>query len=550
MRRAGVKLLRAGLYRASVQENAMRGPGGIDFTLGAPLSDVPEGGVLQGRVGDQSVLAFREGGEVSVVSAKCTHYGAPLAKGLVGDGVVRCPWHHACFDLRTGEALRAPAFDSLNTWQVEVAGDWFFVREPHPQRHLAKPMPRQGEPKRIVIVGGGAAAFAAAEMLRRLGFGGALTMLSADAAPPCDRPNLSKDYLAGTAAEEWISLKSDNFYAEHAIELKLGAEVTAIDLEKRDAITVSGERHGFDALLLATGAEPVRLSSPGFDLPNVYTLRSLADARAITAAAERAKTVAVIGASFIGLEVAASLRARGLDVHVIAPDAVPMERVLGRQIGAYIRNLHEAHGVRFHLRQKAERFDGRRLALSNGRSLDADFVVLGVGVRPRADLALSAGLAVDNGIIVDRYFETSAKGVFAAGDVARYPDPRSSELIRVEHWVAAERQGQAAASNLLGAETPFSGVPYFWSNHYGHAIRYAGHAPDWDAVDIDGTAAAGDCTFLYYLDRRLLAACSIGRDLENLKLERLIEQDCEGALADLMRRRSTQGMESASAGER
>jgi apoptosis-inducing factor 3 len=522
---------------------------GPDFALGAPLSDVPDGGVLQGRVGDQSVLAFRDGAAISVVSAKCTHYGAPLAKGLIGDGGVRCPWHHACFDLRTGVALGAPAFDPLDTWRVEIAGDRFFAREPL-ARQPATQTRRPGEPGRITIVGGGAAGFAAAEMLRRLGFGGALTMLSADAASPCDRPNLSKDYLAGTAPEEWIPLKGDDFYAEHAIELKLNAEVTAIDLEKRETVMASGERHAFDALLLATGAEPVRLSSPGFDLPNVYTLRSLADARAIIAAAEGARAVAVIGASFIGLEVAASLRARGLDVHVVAPDATPMERVLGRQIGAYVRTLHEAHGVRFHLRQKAERFDGRRLTLSNGRSLDADFVVLGVGVRPRTDLAAAAGLAVDNGVIVDRHFETSAKGVFAAGDVARYPDPRTGKLIRVEHWVAAERQGQAVAANLLGRQTPFSGVPFFWSNHYGHAIRYVGHAPDWDAVDIDGSAASGDCTFLYYSGRRLLAACSIGRDLENLKFERMIERDSDHAVADLSERAARPGMENAAAGER
>jgi NADPH-dependent 2,4-dienoyl-CoA reductase/sulfur reductase-like enzyme len=294
----------------------------------------------------------------------------------------------------------------------------------------------------------------------------------------------------------------------------------------------------------------VRLSGSGFDLPNVLTLRSLADARAIIAAAESAKTVAVIGASFIGLEVAASLRARGLEVDVIAPDAVPMERVLGRQIGAYVRALHEAHGVRFHLRQRAEAFDGRRLALSNGRSIDVDFVVLGVGVRPRTELALSAGLAVDDGVVVDHYFETSAKGVFAAGDIARYIEPRTGEPIRVEHWVAAERQGQAVAANMLGAQTPFSGVPFFWSNHYGHSIRYVGHATDWDAVEIDGSAAEGDCNFLFYMGRRLLAVCSIGRDLESLKFERLIEQDADGAVVDRLRRAATLGRESVGAGER
>jgi NADPH-dependent 2,4-dienoyl-CoA reductase/sulfur reductase-like enzyme len=297
-----------------------------------------------------------------------------------------------------------------------------------------------------------------------------------------------------------------------------------IDTRVRELISASGERYGFDALLLATGAEPVRLSGLGFSLPNVLTLRSVDDARAIIAAATKAKKVAVIGASFIGLEVAASMRTRGLEVQIIAPESVPMERVLGRDLGLFVRALHEQHGARFHLGRTAKHFDGRRLTLAGGDELDVDFVVLGVGVKPRTALAASAGITVDHGVIVDRHLETNVKGIFAAGDIARYRDGRTGELIRVEHWVVAERQGQVAAANLLGRRETFDAPPFFWSNHYGHAIRYVGHAPAWDAVEIDGSAAAGDCTARYYRDGNLLAAASIGRDFENLQFERIIER--------------------------
>jgi NADPH-dependent 2,4-dienoyl-CoA reductase/sulfur reductase-like enzyme len=375
-------------------------------------------------------------------------------------------------------------------------------------------------PDRIVIVGGGAAGFAAAEMLRRRGFAGGLTMISADAAAPYDRPNLSKDYLAGTAPEEWMPLRGPEFYAAQRIDLRLNAQVTSLDTAAKAVTTASGERFSFDALLLATGAEPIRLSTPGFELPNVFTLRSMADSRAIAAAAEAAKSVAVIGGSFIGLEVAAALRHRGLTVHVVAPESVLMEKVMGRDIGAWVLALHQKHGVNFHLGETGTRFDGRRLELSGGGILEADFLVVGVGVRPRFDLATAAGLAVDKGVVVDAFLETSVRGVYAAGDIARYPDPRSGELIRVEHWVAAERQGQAAALNMMGERAPLAAVPFFWSHHYDRAIQYVGHASGGEVAETDGSIAGGHATVRFMREGRLVAAASIGQHTENLEAER------------------------------
>jgi len=498
-----------------------------DFGAGIAIGDLKDGGMLLGRVGGDDVVLARAGDDLFAVGAHCTHYHGPLVDGLVVGDTVRCPWHHACFSLRSGEAIRAPALDPIACWRVERQGGTAFVREklPEPRRSPAVSTRATKPPSSVIIVGGGGAGLAAADMLRREGYDGPITMISADDSPPCDRPNLSKDYLAGKAQDDWIPLRPPEFYTERRIELLLGSRVSSIDVGARQVLLDGGPPRTFGALLLATGADPVRLPIPGADGAQVHYLRSFGDSRALVDKARGAKHVVVVGASFIGLEVSASLRGRGIDVDVVAPNRVPLERVMGPEVGRLIQTLHEAQGVVFHLGQTVARVDGRTVTLKGGTTLDANFVVMGVGVRPAIALAEQAGLTLDRGIAVNEYLETSVPGIFAAGDAARWPDRRSGERIRVEHWVVAERQGQAAARNMLGQRERFAAVPFFWSQHYDITINYVGHAEQWDAVHIDGTLDSHDCSVTYKRGDRRLAVATISRDRESLEAELAMERD-------------------------
>jgi len=493
-----------------------------DFRAGIALHELTDGAMVPGVVDGEEAILVRVDGKLHALGGLCTHYHAKLCDGLLTGTVLRCPMHHSQFDVRTGEALGAPALDALPCWRVEQVGDRAVVRE----RIVAAPStprPAAAPPQQFVIVGGGAAGLAAADMLRRHGFAGALTMVSAEADPPVDRPNLSKDFLAGSAQPDWMPLRSPDWYAERHIDLLLNKVVRSIDAKARKVWLGDGAALPFDALLLATGAEPVKLDVPGAAAGQVHTLRSFDDSRVIAAQAESAKRALVIGSSFIGLEVAASLVSRGIDVHVVAPEAMPMQRVLGPELGRFVRELHEAHGVVFHLGTTVKQVDGPLVTLADGTALQADLIVAGVGVRPRLSLAEQAGLAIDRGVSVDACLQTSVPGIFAAGDIARWPDPHTGQHIRVEHWVLAQRQGQVAALNMLGHGQRFDAVPFFWSQHYDVAIQYVGHAEQWDRIDIDGTPDARDCSARYTLAGKLLATVTIGRDRESLRAEHGLE---------------------------
>lgn len=516
-------------------------PSGPDLKKGIPFQEIPDGGMIGGHFDDKSVVIARQGAEVFAISGQCTHYGGPLAEGLVVGNTVRCPWHHACFDLRTGEAVCAPALNPVARWEVVREADTVRVANELPAPDGATPLgdrpQREADPQRVVIVGAGAAGNAAAEMLRREGYKGKVTLIGGDESVPYDRPNLSKDYLAGNAPEEWIPLRPPEFYEEHEIELIRAVSVTSIDANARSVHLSNGEQRTFDRLLLATGAEPVRLPIPGGSQSHVHYLRTLSDSRAIIAAAEKSKRAVVIGASFIGLEVAASLRSRGLPVDVVAPEKVPLERVLGGDIGRFIQNTHESEGVVFHFGRTSREITASAVILDDGSSIPADIVVVGVGVRPIIELAEKAGAAIDKGVITDEFLETSIPGIFAAGDIARYPDPRSGDNVRIEHWVVAERQGQTAARNMLGRKERFASVPFFWSNHYSTAISYVGHAEKWDEVLIDGSIDDGDFIVGYRLGEKILAVAASGREKSSLEAEVLMEREDWTSLAKMFEKK-------------
>jgi apoptosis-inducing factor 3 len=495
-------------------------PTGPDLERGVSLDQVVDGRPLLGHYAGDAVLLARIDGEVHAVGATCTHYGGPLAEGLVVGDTVRCPWHHACFSLRTGRMLRPPALAGLPRYRVVVEGDVARVTGPLGPE-ATTPGTLAGAPESILIIGGGAAGFAAALTLREEGYAGPVCMISSDTMAPYDRPNCSKDYLAGNAPEEWMPLRADAWYQEQGIELMLERSVQAIRPSEHRVVLDDGASRDYGALLVATGAEPIRLR--GAPEGRVRYLRTLADSRAIIAAAERARRAVVVGASFIGLEAAASLRSRGLEVTVVAPEHEPMERTLGAQLGSAIRRLHEGRGVAFRLGRSVTAVDDAGVALDDGGREDAELIVAGIGVRPRVALLEDAGADVANGVIVDAHLRTSLPDVYAAGDIASWP-AGVGRHIRVEHWVVAERQGRTAARNMLGADESFDAVPFFWSAHYDElTVNYVGHADRWDAVRLEGDPDARDCAATYLQEGRVAAVATIFRDAVNLRAELELE---------------------------
>jgi 3-phenylpropionate/trans-cinnamate dioxygenase ferredoxin reductase component len=365
----------------------------------------------------------------------------------------------------------------------------------------------------FVIVGASLAGAKAAETLRAEGFVERVVLIGAEDERPYERPPLSKDYLRGEAERETVYVHPEGFYAEHDIELRLGRTAVSLNVAGRELALDDGERLRYDRLLLATGAEPRRLSIPGGELDGVLYLRSVADCDALRGRLDRGGAVVVIGAGWIGAEVAASARQRGLDVTVIDPLTVPLERVLGTEVGAVYRDIHLDHGVQMLLGTSVEAFEGgtavERVRTSDGRELECDFVVVGVGVQPRTGLAAQAGLAVDNGILVDEHLQTGAPGVFAAGDVANAHHPFYGERIRVEHWANALHQGPVAARAMLGEPDVYDRLPYFFSDQYDVGMEYAGFARTWDRVIFRGDPATREFIAFWLSGNRVVAGMNV-----------------------------------------
>lgn len=491
-----------------------------DFANGIPLADLQEGRPLFGRVGDAAVYLLKTRTSVKAFSAQCSHLGGPLGEGIVTDRGVICPWHHACFDLRSGRAVKAPAFNPLEPYDVKVRNGKVAVQKRKIEPRTAGPAPRlAGTDRRaFVIVGGGAAGFAAADALRRAGYGDRIVMFSADSAPPYDRTLLTKDYLDGHFGDARLEI-AKGLFAKLEVDLELNADVEAIDPARKSLRLPGGRTHPYDKLLLATGSAPNRLDVPGAAGPNVHMLRTLSDCRHILAAAHGASRVVIVGGSFIGLEAAASLTSRGLSVTVVSPENHPMEQVLGRALSDLIIDTLKSKGVAFQLGCKPSAIGSRIVELDNQERVEADFVLVGIGVTPRTRLARSAGIKVNRGVVVDEYLCTSVPDIFAAGDIAIWPYQLSGHSIRVEHWVVAQRHGQVAAANMLGDKQPLRLVPFFWSKFFDLSIRYAGYARTWDTVAIEGDLENRDALLRFVGKGQDLAVATVGRDRDCLLAE-------------------------------
>jgi NADPH-dependent 2,4-dienoyl-CoA reductase/sulfur reductase-like enzyme/nitrite reductase/ring-hydroxylating ferredoxin subunit len=492
----------------------------------ANTSELRDGEMKEFSVDETRILLARVGDRFHAVSATCTHYGGPLAEGVLCGTRVMCPWHHAAFNVVNGDMEDPPALDALTSYDVRIDGERVLVTVPDGGSDRRTPAMVQGDPnidsRQFVIIGGGAAGYAAAQTLREEGFRGNVVMITREDRAPYDRPNLSKDYLNGHAEPEWMPLRPEEFFKEHDIQLLLNKEVTHVDTRSKRITFASGETMEYDAALVATGGAPVRLNIPGFGLKNVFLLRSFADADEIIEAASRSRRVVVVGASFIGMETAYSLRERGLEVTIVAPSKEPFETTLGAEVGALFRRIHESHGVQFKLRSSVRRFEGtgnvEAVTLDNGERIEADMVVVGVGVRPVTHFIEGVELDQNGGVIVDSQLR-AADGTYAAGDIATFVDSRTGERTRIEHWRTALQQGRTAARNMIGHGVAFDGVPFFWTHHFDIGLLYVGHATSWDKIIYRGDVSSREFLAFYIKNGRVLAAAGMNRDRDMAAIE-------------------------------
>jgi len=477
-------------------------------------ADLAEGGMRAVEAGGLKILIARVDGVCHAVAATCPHAGGPLDEGVLHKGVVICPWHKAAFRVATGERAEPPAVDDLRRFPVRVAEGRVRVVVDDDPDHERPALAVDGAAGCMVIVGAGAAGAVAAQTLREAGFAGRVVMIGREDRLPYDRTVLSKYALSGQEGGEKSPLQEAEFYRAHGIE-RLAREVGAIDATERTVTFADGTRLGYTAALVATGGVPRAPECPGAGLDGVFVLRTAADAEAIVEAAGGARRAVVIGAGFIAIEAAGSLRERGLDVAVVAPQRAPFERQLGTEIGNVFRRVHEQQGVVFHLGEEVVALEGngrvQRVRLKGGAALDADLVVAGLGVKPATGLLRGVGLRKDAGVDVDAQMCVT-DGLYAAGDIAAFPMRGDGDRVRVEHWRVAEQHGRIAALNMLGHAVAYDAVPYFWTNHYRKRLDYVGHAEAWDDVVVDGNLETPEFTAFYVRGGTVAAVAGWGRD--------------------------------------
>ena len=492
------------------------------------LSQLPTGHMHQVTVGEYDVLLANVKGAVYAVENKCSHYGAPLTKGAMCEHRVRCPWHHACFDLRTGEQLEAPGMDGLATFTVEVRGDDIYVSEQPTATNGPDRLPSVETASNghytYAVVGGGVAAAYAVEAIREHDAEGSILLVSGENLPPYDRTKVSKAYLQDAMPEQKLTLRSSDFYRRIGVDFRAGTRVQSVALDQKILTLGTGDTIQYDKVLLATGGTPRTLDVPGADLAGVFTIRKSGDAEAARQATTEGSRVVIIGGSFIGLEAAMSLGKRGGKITVVTPEEILFERVFGERVGKYVQHLHEAAGVTFRLGRKSTKFSGSNavtgVILDNGDELPADLVVVGIGVQPVTDYVSGIAYQDDHSISVDSHLAAHAEGAYVAGDIATYPDREG--LLRIEHWKVAAQQGRVAGRNMAGSRQNYTMLPFFWSNQQGTNLRYAGHATDFDEIVFDGAPGEGPFLAFYLRGGHVQACLGVQRDAETAAIAELM----------------------------
>lgn len=488
----------------------------------ANIKDLKKGEMRQVSVEDSEILLARVEDEFFATAAHCTHYGAPLEKGILNGERVVCPWHNACFGIKTGKLEEPPALDGLPRFPVKVEGEDLIVQLPEEIPSQSTPEMAKYEPKAdmrtFVILGAGAAGSAAAETLREAGFKGRVIILTRENILPYDRTAISKKYLQNDSGKDSLVLRSLEFYNEWNIEIYSHKSVTKVEAAKKTITFDDNTTLEYDSLLVATGGKPRNLKVPGADLNNIFTLRQPEDADKIIAAAENAKTAVVVGSSFIGMEAASSLAQRDIEVTVVAPGTVPFEKILGGDIGKTFRKLHESNGVSFRMGTKVKQFEGNgkveTALLENGERLNADLVIVGIGVEPVTEFLQGVELnEKDNSVNVDEYLQ-AADNLYVAGDIARFPYAATGEPTRIEHWRLAQQHGRIAARNMIGEKIKFASVPFFWSGQFDVKLRYAGHAEDWDDIIIQGNLEKQEFLAFFVKNNQVLAVAGSQHDKE------------------------------------
>ncbi|MFE4107538.1 FAD-dependent oxidoreductase [Almyronema epifaneia] len=482
------------------------------------------------EVQDTPLLLTRKGDAVYAIAAHCTHLGAPLDQGVLSGDRVVCPWHNACFKATTGEYLEPPALDDLPCFETSIEAGMVWVDLPESVAQQQTPAMAAYKPEAdqrvFVILGAGAAGNIAAETLRQEGFKGRVVLITAEAKLPYDRTTLSKKYLQSDSSSAPPPLRTEAFYKQHNIELWSDRSVTQVDAQAKTLTFSDGQSLSYDALLVATGGKARKLNLPGAELKNVFTLHQAGEASALLAAAQQAQTAVVLGSSFIGMEVAASLTQQGLKVTVVSRSETPFEAVLGKPVGQLFQHVHAEKGVTFKLGHKIERIEGDRaveaVILDNGERLSADLVIIGVGIELATDMLTGVDLhQSDRSVPVDAHLQAT-DGLYAAGDIARFPSSNTGQLTRIEHWRLAQQQGRIAAKNMLGKQVPFASVPFFWTGQFDLKLRYVGHAEGWNEVLYHGDLEKPEFLAFYVEDEKVRAVAGINRDREIAAISELM----------------------------